>query len=98
VLRAQEDLSAALHSFETCVAIRDRLAKIDPANVVWQVDLALGYALLGKLSSAFGDKAKSLRRFKAAREILVPLAERSGNQFWAHHISSIDTEIAALNR
>jgi hypothetical protein len=47
-LAAQGDLAEAVKFYRDAVAIRDRLAKLDPDNAVWQRDLAAGEAKVAK--------------------------------------------------
>jgi hypothetical protein len=49
VLKAQGNLPEALKSFRDSLAIRDRLAKADPGNAEWQVDLVVSHWRLAEL-------------------------------------------------
>jgi hypothetical protein len=51
VLVAQGDGPGALAAYQAGLAIREGLAKRDPANTQWQVDVAVSYANLGSLDS-----------------------------------------------
>jgi tetratricopeptide (TPR) repeat protein len=97
VLRVQGDLDLALERFNKSVNIRSRLVKVDPGNVIWQADLALSHALLGQVYRARGDKAEALRELSTARNLLAPLAERSGNRDWLRYVRTFDEEIAAVS-
>jgi tetratricopeptide (TPR) repeat protein len=97
-LRSSGKLPEALTSFEASFAIRDRLAKADPANATRQVDLALSFARLGQIYAALDNKQEALRRFKVGREIIAPLAERSGNKLWQRYLDDFDIDIDKLER
>jgi len=51
VLVAQGDGPGALAAYQAGLAIREGLAKRDPANTQWQRDLAISCAKLGSLES-----------------------------------------------
>jgi hypothetical protein len=51
VLLAQGDGPGALAAYQASLAITEGLAKRDPANTQWQVDVAVSCARLGSLNS-----------------------------------------------
>ena len=89
VLFAQGKLPEALTAYRDSLAIRERLAKADPANAGWQADLAASYGKLGRLHLKMEDKAEAMRLFKAGRAVVAPFAERSGHQMWIGYLKRI---------
>jgi hypothetical protein len=51
VLVAQGDGAGALTAYQAALTIAEGLAKRDPANTQWQVDVAVSFAKLGSLES-----------------------------------------------
>ena len=60
---AQGDLAGALKSYRDGLAIRERLAKSDPGNAVWQRDLAVSFDRVGNVQVAQGDLAGALKSY-----------------------------------
>jgi hypothetical protein len=80
VLSAQGDLAGALKSYRDSLAIREKLAKQDPGNADWQVDLAYsdwrtGTALAG-LDPHSQNESRSI--IEKGRDILLQLKEHTG--------------------
>jgi hypothetical protein len=98
VLAEQGNLAEALQSFQDSLAIRDRLAKADPNNVLWQADLAASHGKLGKLYVRMGDRAEGRRMFEQGRAIVAPFAEKSGHQTWIGYLKHFDADLAALGK
>jgi hypothetical protein len=57
-------------------------------------DLALSNARLADLHARFGDRSEAIDLLKRAREILKPLAQRSGNPVWLGYVRNFDADIA----
>jgi tetratricopeptide (TPR) repeat protein len=96
LLLVHGDLHGALSSFENSLVIRQRLAKTDPENSGRQVDVSLCHVRLGQVSISLGDKIEALHQYRAARQILLPIVERSGHPLWASYLRDIDADIKAL--
>ncbi|MEY4353651.1 MAG: hypothetical protein RLZZ609_1892 [Cyanobacteriota bacterium] len=95
VRMAQGDGPGALAAYEAALAIREGLAKRDPANTQWQVDVAVSCWKLGSLDALLPipDRRELLQR---GREILTTLKDAGklqANQDW---IASFDQALAAL--
>ena len=80
MLQAQGDLTGALKSYRDSLAIADKLAKQDPANVGWQGDLAWVYWRTGSAWAEVEPKSKNEARamVEKGRDILRQLKERTG--------------------
>jgi hypothetical protein len=55
VLVAQGNLPEALKSFRDGLAIRERLAKVDPNNAGWQRNLSYSYTQIGDVLVSRGS-------------------------------------------
>ncbi|MFN9631186.1 MAG: hypothetical protein ACK59A_13290 [Cyanobacteriota bacterium] len=66
VLKAQGDGPGALAAYQASLAIAEALAKRDPANTEWQVDLACSCGKLGTLKDVLSvsDRRSYLERGK----------------------------------
>src|ERR1700731_1729393 len=58
------NLPEALISYQAGLAIRDRLAKSDPGNALWQRDLSVAYEKVGDVLRAEGDFAGALTSYR----------------------------------
>jgi tetratricopeptide (TPR) repeat protein len=72
VLVARGDLAGALSAYEAGLAIRERLAAVDPSNTLWQRDLIVSHWRLAAVAERRGDGDAAVRAFGAA----LSLAER----------------------
>jgi hypothetical protein len=54
VQQAQDDLAAALTSYQASLAIAEHLAKADPGNAGWQRDLSVSHDQIGDVQQAQG--------------------------------------------
>ena len=72
VLLAQGDSAGALAAYEAGLTIREGLAKRDPANTEWQVDLAASCCKLGSLDSLLSISTRK-EYLCRGREILLAL-------------------------
>lgn len=67
-------LAGALKSYRDSFAIRDRLAKSDPKNLVWQSRLAWSYDKIGDMQKARVDLARALKSYRDSLAIREGLA------------------------
>ena len=99
VQEAQGDLTGALKSYRDGFAIIDRLAKSDPGNAGWQLDLWVSYA---KLATAYGkssETAKAREALVSGRAIIVKLVEQHPEWAqWKRDLAWFDAQIAELGR
>ena len=74
MLVSQGDGPGALAAFQAALAIREGLAKRDPANTEWQVDVAVSCSKLGTIESllSVAERCSYLQR---GRDILLALKE-----------------------
>jgi hypothetical protein len=80
---AHGDLPAALTSYRASLAIRERLAKADPANVQWQIDVAVSCSKLGLHSSLSTDERRGyLQRGLEIQQLLKTSGRLPPNQDW----------------
>jgi hypothetical protein len=97
VQASQDNLPAALTSFQAGFAIADRLAKSAPGNAGWQHDLAGSYVFLALAYRAAAQPAKSREALAAGRAIIAPLAAQFPDQAqWKQQLTWFDQQIAAL--
>jgi tetratricopeptide (TPR) repeat protein len=95
VLVAQGDGPGALAAYQEGLAIAEALARRDPANTQWQVDVAVSCWKMGSLDSllSINDRRKYLQR---GRQILLKLKDAGrlhANQDW---IGKFDQALDAL--
>jgi tetratricopeptide (TPR) repeat protein len=84
VLVAQGDGPAALRAYQEGLAIREALAKRDPANTAWQVDVAVSCSKLGSFDSLLSAKNRK-KYLLRGQQILLSLKEAGrlhANQDW----------------
>ena len=84
VLVAQGDGPGALAAYQAGLAIREGLAKRDPANTGWQVDVAVSCAKLGSLDSLplIGERQEYLSRSLNLLTTLKQAGRLHANQDW----------------
>jgi len=84
VLVAQGDGPGALAAYQAGLAIREGLAKRDPANTGWQVDVAVSCAKLGSLDSLLliGERQEYLSRGLNLLTTLKQAGRLHANQDW----------------
>jgi len=68
VLMARGDTAGALQAYQASLPIMERMAKADPGNVVWQLNLSIGYNSVG---DAFAAQEKIDEALKWYRESLA---------------------------
>ena len=97
VLIAQGNLAAALKSYQDGLAIRDRLAKADPSNVLWQRDLAVNHSRLAAVFARQGEALDALDALREGRAIIARLKEQSPDDATLpNDLAYFDGEIARL--
>ena len=96
VLLMQGDTQGALEQFKSALAISERQNKADPALAQWQSDVAANYGMLGRIQVKLDNKQEALRLFKLGRDMVAPIAKRSGNQQWLGFLKSFDNDIEDL--
>ena len=88
MLVAQGNLAEALASYKDSLAIRDRLAKADPNNAGWQLDLSVSYNNVGDVLVAQGNLAEALASYKDSLAIRDRLAKADPNNAgWQRDLS-----------
>ena len=88
VQRAQGNLSAALASYQACLALTDRLTKSDPGNADWQRDLAISYQKVGDVQAAQSNLPAALASYQASKAISDRLAKSDpGNARWQRDVA-----------
>ena len=76
-------------SYQASLAIRERLAKDDPGNSVWQRDLFICHQRIGDVQLARGDARAALAGYRASLEIVARLAGADpGNAGWQEDLSA----------
>jgi tetratricopeptide (TPR) repeat protein len=84
VLVAQGDGPGALAAYQAALAIREGLAKRDPANTGWQVDVAVSCSKLGSLDSLVSVQQRK-EYFSRGLKLLSALKQAGrlhANQDW----------------
>ncbi len=83
MLLAQGNRAEALKLYQASVAIGERLAKLDPGNALWQLDVSIAGIKVGDAQRAQGHRAEALRLYQAALTIRERLAKADpGNTQW----------------
>jgi tetratricopeptide (TPR) repeat protein len=94
---AQGAPAAALQSYQTSLAIRERLAKLDPDNADWQRDLAGAYNALALLHLEQNEADLARQSFAAGREIMTRLVALSPDDVASKQVlAGFDRQLAAL--
>ena len=100
-LLAQGKVDAARKAYEQSLAIRERLAKADPANSGWQRDLSVSYSKLGDVEVAAGKLDAARKAYEQSLAIAERLAKADpANSGWQRDLSVSygklgDVEVAA---
>ncbi|MCX6876235.1 MAG: DUF4062 domain-containing protein [Verrucomicrobia bacterium] len=74
LLRAQGDLAGALHAYRESLAVSQRRAQTDPANVGWQRTLSESHLKVGDVLRDQGDLDGTLRHYSESQSIARRLA------------------------
>jgi tetratricopeptide (TPR) repeat protein len=99
VLLRQGDLNDSLRSYRDGLAIADRLAKVDPRNVIWHQDLASSYSNVATVLAQQGEALSALAAIRQARAIIVQLREQSPDYaVFPEELAEFDAEIAKLEQ
>jgi len=100
VLKAQGDGPGALQAYRKLLAIAEALAARDPANTLWQTDLAVSFAKLGTLAHGQTVELRRdyLRRGRAILALLKSENRLLPNQDWIEwfdiHLTELETDWA----
>ena len=99
VLVAQGNLPEALKSYQTGLAIADRLAKADPGNAGWQRDLSVSYDKVGDVLVRQGNLPEALKSYQASLAIRDRLSKADpGNAGWQRDLSVSYAKLADAYR
>ena len=71
---AQGNLAAALESYRSSLAVRERLVRADAGNAGWQRDLTVSHDRIGNVQRAQGNLAAALESYRASFAIRERLA------------------------
>jgi hypothetical protein len=98
VLVAQGDGPGALAAYQAGLAIREGLAKRDPANTQWQRDLSVSNNKIGDVLVAQGDGPGALAAYQAGLAIREGLAKRDpANTGWQVDLAISCGKLGSLN-
>jgi lipoprotein NlpI len=88
VQSAQGDLAAALSSYQTSLAITDRLVKADAKNPGWHLDQAIAYGKIGVTQFLQGDLDGALKSDQATVGIMGQFVKFDpSNANWRYNLS-----------
>ncbi len=97
MLVAQGNLTEALAAFKASLAIRERLAKADPGNAGWQLDIAASLQRVGDMAQKNGDTGGALGAFRRGLEIMSRLTSLAPDHAgFRHALGVLERRIAAL--
>ena len=97
VLVAQGDGPGALAAYQAGLAIREGLAKRDPANTQWQRDLSVSNNKIGDVLVAQGDGPGALAAYQAGLTIRESLAKRDpANTQWQVDVAISCAKLGSL--
>ena len=96
VLVSQGDGAGALAAYQAGLTIAEGLAKRDPANTQWQVDVAVSFAKLGSLDSILSiqQRQQYLSRGLSLLTALKQVGRLHANQDWT---GWFDYALSSLN-
>jgi tetratricopeptide (TPR) repeat protein len=96
-LQMEGNVASALESYRASLALRQRLARVDPVNKVWQRDLAISYDRIGDALSILGDVSESVSAHRSALSIrtLLALAETDSVQ-WQLDVVASQWKLASI--
>ncbi len=99
MLTDQGNLPEALKAYRDSLAIRERLAKADPANAGLQRDLSVAYDKVGDVLKAQGDLTEALKAYRDGLAIRERLAKADpGNAGWQRDLSVSYKKVAMCSR
>ena len=94
----QGNLAEALKSFQESLAIRQRVAKADPANALRQRDLALSHGNVAAALAQQGETDQAVAEYRKARAIVARLKEQSPDDVaLANDFAWYDAKISELS-
>jgi hypothetical protein len=86
-----------MSSYQTALAIAERLAKADPGNAEWQRDLSVSHDNIGDVQQAQGDLAAALSSYQASHAIRERLAKADpGNAGWQRDLALTYGRVASI--
>ena len=93
----QDNVQAALDSYQESFAIKIRLADSDPKNAIWQRDLAMSYLKLGATYAVLSQMSKAREAFLGGRAIIMQLTSVHPDwSQWTADLAKFDDYIARL--
>ena len=93
----QKDFSGASKSYQSALAILQKVTQSSPTNMEWQADLATGYMSMGQVQLAQGDRASGLKSYDDGIAILERLTQSSPNHVpWLMTLAANYWELAEL--
>jgi tetratricopeptide (TPR) repeat protein len=99
VFREQGDYAAAIDSFQSALAIVEKLAEADPSNTGWQLDLAISLARLGEVSLDQGNTLRAVSEFQKAHAIFGRLGQSDpANVGWQSNLATSHAKLALAQR
>jgi tetratricopeptide (TPR) repeat protein len=88
------NLAAARADYQASLAIKERLAKADPGNAVWQRALLVSHVKVGDVQVAQSDLAAALASYQASLAIRERLAKADpGDAVWQRDLSVSDERV-----
>ena len=95
VLVEKGNLAEALHAFQDCATIYQRLSQADPDNAAWSYNLGVAQERLGNIQMSQGDLAAALASYQAKRDLTSRLAAADpDNTLWNRDLSVAASKIA----
>jgi tetratricopeptide (TPR) repeat protein len=95
-LLAIGDTDGALASAKRANDITQRLVSIDPANTIWQRDLAINESKIGDVLLRQGKLDEALAAYRNGLAIQERLARNRSNAQWQRDLSSSDSKIGIV--
>lgn len=88
IRQAQGDLAAALAAFHKDLEIIEKLARQDPVNSQWQIDLSRSYSKIGEIQQAQYDLPGALASCRKSLEITEKLVQQApANSEWQRDLT-----------
>lgn len=99
ILVKQDDLPAALASFQRSLEIRQRLVTVEAGNTEWQRDLSVSLERIGDIQQAQDNLIAALDSFQRSLEIAQRLAAVDvGNTGWQRDLSVSQIKIGDIQQ
>ena len=97
MLRKEGNFAGALTAFRAGLAIRERLASVDPENAHWQYEVAVSHYRIGNVLLDQGDLRAAIQAFRAGMVVFKSLAsEYPANAAWQKDFADACARIAKL--